>query len=98
MQSVRLLIRQIGISNPELNIISEPELNEYIDYQFTSQGYDLHSQHYLGDVKDGNGNIQGYKFALWFVKPSEVVANYKNANTPDIASDTSAPKSAKVKI
>lgn len=73
MQSVKLLVRQIGNPNPELSIISEPELNEYIDYQLTSQGYELHSTHYLSDVKDPNGNVQGYKFALWFVKPSEIV-------------------------
>lgn len=89
MQSVRLLVRQIGISNSELNIISESELNEYIDYQFTSQGYELHSEHYLGDVRDGNGNIQGYKFALWFVKPENLLT------TSEIGE---VVKSAKVKI
>ena len=77
MQSVKLVVRQVGIPNVALDIISEADLNEYIKYQLASQGYKLFDTHYLSEVKDANGSTQGYKFALWFTADEEVKAKAK---------------------
>lgn len=72
MQEIKMLVRQVGVPNAEMDIISADDLNEYIAYQLTSQGYRLHSTHYLGEVKDNSSVTVGYKVMLWFVKDDEV--------------------------
>ena len=74
MQSIRFVVRQIGIPSVPLDIISAQDTGEYLEYQYTSQGYDLKSEHFLGEVRDALGSLQGYRFGLWFVKNEEVKA------------------------
>lgn len=72
MQEVKVVVRQIGAPNPQLDVISPDDLNEYVAYQYTSQGYSLVGvPNYLGEVKDGNGFVAGWKFALWFTRDQE---------------------------
>lgn len=66
MQSIRTVVRQLGTPNPQLDIYSADEISEYLQYQYP--GYELKDSHYLGEVKDGSGNVQGYKFAYVLVK------------------------------
>ena len=68
MQSVKMLLRQVGNPTGDGQIISSQELEEYIKFNFTSNGYEVNSTHYLGEVKDHEGNTQGYKVLLWFAK------------------------------
>lgn len=69
MQEVKVVVRQIGIPDVQLDVISPDDLNEYVAYQYTSQGYNLVGvPNYLGEVKNGNGNVVGWKFALWFAR------------------------------
>lgn len=68
MQSVKPYMRQIGIPNGEVGVISAAEFEEEIEYKFTAKGYEVHSTHYLGDVRDGSGNTLGYKVLMIFVK------------------------------
>ena len=71
MQSVKMLLRQVGVPSKELDIISAGDLDEYIQYQFTSQGYKLHTTHYVGDVRDSSGGVVGYKVMLWFTRDEQ---------------------------
>ena len=71
MQSVKFIMRQIGIPNGEAGVVSAAEFEEEVEYKFTSQGYEIHTAHYLGDVRDGSGNVLGYKELLIFVKDEE---------------------------
>lgn len=69
MQSVRTVVKNIGNPNPALQVVSPQQADQEIQYNYTSQGYVLHSTHYLGAVPTADGGaIQGYKFAYIFVK------------------------------
>lgn len=61
MQQTRNIIRQIGIPNPELNIISEDEFQQYLEYQYYSQGWEFVTSHFLGEIKSHVGEVIGYK-------------------------------------
>lgn len=68
MQSIKVVVRQIGNSNPAWDVVSAQEASDYIEYQYGSQGYVLSNSHYLGEVKDGNGVVQGYKVMFVLTK------------------------------
>lgn len=71
MQEVKFVLRQVGVPNPQLNIISIEELSEYIAFNLTSQGFKLFSTDFLGNVAGDAGAVQGYKYGLWFTKESD---------------------------
>lgn len=68
MQSLRVVVRQIGIPNKAAEIYSVAEVTEYIEYQYLSQGYTIQNSHYLGEVKSPRGEIQGYKMMFILTK------------------------------
>jgi hypothetical protein len=61
-------MRQVGIPNSESGVVSAAKFEEEIEYKFTSNGYELHDSHFLGDVRDASGNSLGYKMMMVFVK------------------------------
>jgi hypothetical protein len=71
MQSIKLVMRQIGVPNPETDIVSVQEVEYYLDTEFLANGYDVKSEHYLGSVKDASGNDVGYKVLFVLVKTEE---------------------------
>ncbi len=71
MQSIKLVMRQVGKTNPELDIVSASEATDFIEYQYGSQGYVLSASHYLGEVKDGQGLVLGYKMMFVLTKDEE---------------------------
>jgi len=71
MQSVKLVMRQIGVPNPANEIVSSQELEEHIEFNYTSNGYGIQSTHYLGAVRDVSGNEVGYKILFVLVKNEE---------------------------
>ena len=77
MQSVKLVVRQIGIPNVALDIVSPEDASTYIEYQYGSKGYVLASSHYLGEVKDAQGSVQGYKVMFVLTKNEEVKVKAK---------------------
>ena len=62
----KFVMRQIGTPDDNLDVYSVKDVEEYLDYQ--AKGYELHSTHYLGEVKYDDGRVAGYRFGLWFVK------------------------------
>jgi hypothetical protein len=68
MQSIKLVMRQIGVPNPETDIVSVQEVEYYLDTEFLANGYDVKNEHYLGSVKDASGNDVGYKVLFVLVK------------------------------
>jgi len=68
MQDIKTVVRQLGIPSKELDVQSAEDVSAYLQYQYTSQGYDLHSVHFLGDVRNTSNSVVGYKFAYHFVK------------------------------
>lgn len=68
MQSVKTVVRQLGIPSKELDVQSAEDVAAYLEYQYTSQGYELNSVQFLGDVKNASNSTVGYKFAYHFVK------------------------------
>lgn len=69
MQSIKFVVRQIGISHKGLGIESAEDAEQYIQYQYLSQGYRVQSTHYLGEVKgERAGDVLGYKVMLILVK------------------------------
>lgn len=69
MQKFKFIMRQIGDKDSLLGILPVNEVEEYLEYQ--TQGYELHSTHYLGEVKREDGRVAGYRFGLWFVKDDQ---------------------------
>ena len=69
---IKIVVRQIGIPNPALDIISAEDTSEYLSYQYP--GYELGNSHYLGEVKDSQGSVQGYKMMFVLTKNEEVKA------------------------
>jgi hypothetical protein len=61
-------MRQVGIANAEANVKGISEVEEEIEFKFTSAGYALQASHYMGDVKDASGNTPGYKMMFVFTK------------------------------
>ena len=71
MQSVKITMRQIGVPNPQMDIISSEEFENHIEFNFTTNGYEVQDTHYLGAVVDGSGNAVGYKVLFVMVKNEE---------------------------
>jgi hypothetical protein len=98
MQKVRLFLRQVGVPDPNLSVISADDFNVELEYQYLSQGYVVADSHYLGEVKNSSGSNQGYRFALILVKDEgdRVVAVTKNEKAvDDVVSNP--PKKVKAK-
>ena len=68
MQSIKTILRQIGNPSAGGDVISGDDLEEYVKFNFGSQGYKLHSTHYLGEVKNDQGATQGFRVMLFLVK------------------------------
>jgi len=66
MQSVRLIMRELG-STP--SSITPEDLDEYIKYQLTANGYELWKQAEM-PITDG-ANFLGWRILLTFVKDEE---------------------------
>lgn len=77
MQSVKVYVRQVGLQNKELDIVSAEDLSLEIEYKYTSVGYVLQSSSWLGEVKNGNGDTLGYKVGFVFVKEVDNPAEAK---------------------
>lgn len=76
MQSVKLAVRNVGNPHGALGVVTAQQLEQDIEYNFTSKGYELKESHYLGAVPNPEGNgIQGYKFAFVFVKDDPAQAH-----------------------
>lgn len=73
MQSVKTVMRQIGVPNPELGIVSSQELEDHLEYNYLASGYEVKDTHYLGAVIDGSGNQVGYKILFVLVKQEVLV-------------------------
>lgn len=70
MSKYKFVMRQIGEKNEFLGVLPVQEVEEYLEYQ--AQGYELHSVHYLGEVRNAEGTgVAGYRFSLWFVKSDQ---------------------------
>lgn len=69
MQSVKLFMRQVGVSNPMLDVKGVGQVEEEIAYQFPD--YELKDTHYLGDVRNDSNQVVGYKVLFVFVKNVE---------------------------
>jgi hypothetical protein len=98
MQKVRLFVRQVGVPDQSLGVISAEDFNVELEYQYLSQGYTVIDSHYLGEVKNSNGANQGYRFALLLSRDEgdRVTAASKNEKAvDDVVSD--APKKVKAK-
>lgn len=72
MQSVKHIVRQIGVPNnipaDQGGIMSGQEYDDYVEYNLTSNGYVLHTSHYLG-LADGGA---GFKVMEVYVKEEDV--------------------------
>ncbi len=92
MQSVRFVVRQIGVPNPAADVYSAQEAAEYLEYQYTSQGYVIQDTHYLGEVKGQGGETLGYKVMVVFVKNDLYkLADRVEVGTADVAPADVAP-------
>lgn len=72
MQSIKLVVRRIGVPDAGLNVYSAEETSEYIAYQYSSQGYVLSDTHNLGEVKNQQGSVQGWSVMFVLVKDEEL--------------------------
>ena len=72
MQSVKLFMRQIGVVNPALDIVSAEEAVSDLEFNYLSNGYNLNATHYIGAVRDASGNEVGYKVMFIVVKDEEL--------------------------
>ena len=71
MQSIRIVVRQIGIPDVNADILSPEDTSEYIQYQYGAKGYELKDSHYLGEVKGAEGATVGYKVMFVLTKDEE---------------------------
>lgn len=74
MQSVEFVLRQIGNPSEDGTVISGSDTKEYLQYQYLSQGYELKSEHFLGNVLSPEGQPLGYRFMFILVKNEDVSA------------------------
>jgi hypothetical protein len=98
MQKVRLFVRQVGIPDPSLDVISTDDFNQELEYQYLSQGYRVFDTAAMGDVRNSNNGVQGYRFGLWLVKDEgdRVQAASKSEKAvDDVIAD--APKKVRAK-
>lgn len=73
MQSVKTVMRQVGVPNPELGVVSSQELEDHLEYNYLANGYVVQDSHYLGAVRDGSNNEVGYKILFVLVKEEALV-------------------------
>jgi len=59
MQSVKLFMRAVGDAAP--GVVSVSELEDELEYKYLSQGYEVFETHYLGEVRNDQGDALGYK-------------------------------------
>ena len=71
MQSLRLVVRQIGEPSPAQDVFSAQQVAEYIEYNYLSDGYRMQETHYLGEVKDPKGNLMGWKVMFVLVRDAD---------------------------
>lgn len=67
MQSVKFVMREVGL--PGMSRISAEEFEEYLQYQFLSQGYRVFSQH--NDPIMNGTDFLGYRVFMTLVKDEE---------------------------
>lgn len=77
MQSIKFVVRRLGTPNTELDIHSPEETSQYVAYQYGSQGYELKETHYLGEVKNAQGGVQGWSVMMVLVKNEEEAVKAK---------------------
>jgi len=73
MQSVKFVMREVGI--PSATRISSAEFEEYLQYQFLSDGYKVFAQQ--ADAIYEESQFKGYRVFMTFVKDEEVKAAKK---------------------
>ena len=74
MQSVKLFMRQIGVPNPSMGVVSAEEAESDLEFNYLSNGYKLFATHDLGSVRDASQNEVGYKLMFVVVKDEETPA------------------------
>lgn len=80
MQKVRIALRTVGIPSKGLGVESGSDASKSLEDEYTSDGYVIQNSLHVGDVKDTNGNVLGYKLMFVFVKDEEAKATKaKNA-------------------
>lgn len=80
MQKVKIVLRVVGTPSAGLGVVSGEEAGKTIEEKYTSDGYVIQNSFYVGDVKDANGNVLGYKLMFVLVKDEELKATKaKNA-------------------
>ena len=85
MQSVKLVVRRIGVPNKDLNVYSAEETSEYLEYQYPD--FELKETHYLGEVKDLKGSAFGWTILFVLVRAGlptvgQVLADLELKETP----------------
>ena len=66
MQKVKFVMRHFA-ENPIGEFITAPEVEEYLAYQYLSQGWSVLDQH-VSDVYDENRKFMGYRLLFTLVK------------------------------
>ena len=85
MQSIKVAVRRIGAKNPTLDIYTPDEVSLDFEYGYGSQGYDLTDTHYLSEVKDATGAVQGWSVMFVFTKTEDVaLAEEKKAKVKNV--------------
>lgn len=95
MQPVRVAFRQIGVPNHAADVYSPEEVEQ--DLAFKYADYDLFNTHYMGEVKDKQGNVVGYKVMFIFVQsqisyaPAGVVSGLEGLNATNVPAKRGRP-------
>ena len=71
MQSVKYFLRTFGDASKSEDVIPASKAEEDLNYNYLSQGYVIESSHYLGSLRDKEGNEIGYKIFHVLVKEEE---------------------------
>lgn len=77
MQKVKIVLRVVGTPSAGLGVVSGEEAGKTIEEKYTSDGYVIQNSFYVGDIKDANGSVLGYKLMFILVK-DEVVQEKKS--------------------
>lgn len=70
MQSVKFVMREVG--TPGLDRITAAEFEEYLQYQFLSDGYEIFNQH-TDPIFEGT-DFKGYRVFVTLTKNEEIKA------------------------
>lgn len=68
MQSVKIALRTVGVPSPALGIESGEMVSESLTEEYVAQGYVIQNSFFVGDIKDPQGNVLGYKLMFVFVR------------------------------